>query len=71
MAMLCVIGWLFPGLASLWLPWVPSPEREWLVVQNPQRVNQPWFRHGKTLRRIRAPCFRGIWGRLGLRLKGG
>ena len=71
MAMLCVLGWLLPGLAPVWLllpEYVRQQVRNQLAL--PQ-IHQPSLRNWKTARRIRSPCLRGIWVSRSLRLKGG
>lgn len=71
MAMLCVIGWLFPGLAPLWL-WLPDGFRQQMPNQyDTVKTNQPRLGFKKTVRRIRSPCFQGIWTGFGVRLEGG
>ena len=71
MAMLCVIVWLFPGLAPLWM--LP-PDGVWQETTN--QVSQGERKESllslrKTARRIRGPCFKGIWKNDGVRLEGG
>ncbi len=71
MAMLCVIGWLFPGFAPLWL-WLPDGVWQQTPDQyDTVKTNQPWIGLKKTVRRIRSPCLRGIWTSFGVRLEGG
>ena len=70
MAMLCVIGWLFPGLAPLWLL-LPEPVAGLTNGFAAGKKNQPLVGVRKTARRIRSPCFQGIWKGLGVRLEGG
>ena len=71
MAMLCVIGWLFPGAAPLWLL-LPEPFRQRIPSQFVmEKTNQPFLGFRKTVRRIRAPCQQGIWTSPGIRLEGG
>lgn len=71
MAMLCVIGWLFPGLAPLWM--LP-PDGVWQETinqfsQGNKKELLPPLR--KAARRIRSPCSKGIWKNKRVRLEGG